>query len=295
MLPTIAEQTPKPGVTPNNRPLEIKISGSTDIGLQRDLNQDHFLIADLHKNMHVRSSSVNLENPELFGETMGKLMIVADGMGGANAGEVASQLAILEMAKHLLNSMHWLFCPRQPEITQFIEDLKLGAFSSHRAVRHDAEANPHHHGMGTTLTVAYLFWPLLYVLHVGDSRCYVLRDKQIQLLTKDQTLAQLLYDHGQLSKSEFETSPYQNVLTSVIGCDPEPEAVVYKTRLLPGDRVMLCSDGVNAHLSDADIERVLIDCRTPEQACQSFIDTANERGGKDNITSVVAFFNRPQS
>ena len=204
----------------------IECAGATDIGQKRAINQDHFLIADLHKNLHVCDSSVPFGQSELYGQTMGKLMLVADGMGGTKAGEIASQMAIQAMAEHLLNSMHWLFCPKEPEIEQFVEDLKAGAIRSHDAVRCNGESNPERRGMGTTLTVAYLLWPMMYVLHVGDSRCYILRDKHIQRLTKDQTLAQVLFDTGQLSEADLAVSPYHNVLVSAIGCKDGPDAIV---------------------------------------------------------------------
>lgn len=267
--------------------VDVDCAGQTDIGVARDVNQDHFLIADLHKNMHVQGSSVPFEQPELYGNVMGKLLLVADGMGGAQAGEIASQMAIQAMAEHLLNSMHWLLFPKQPEIEQFIQDLKAGVLWTHQVVRHDSETDPSHRGMGTTLTVAYLMWPMLYVLHVGDSRCYILRDKWIQRLTKDQTLAQMLYDRGQLTENEFQESPYHHVLTSAIGSEGRPEAVVYKTRLAPGDRILLCSDGVNAHLDDKEIESILAQGPSASEVCQKLIDTANERGGHDNVTAVV--------
>ena len=268
--------------------VEIDCAGATDVGLNRKRNEDHFLIADLHKNMHVSDSSVPFPSPELFGQPMGKLLVVADGIGGGNAGDFASQLAIQEMSIHLLNSMHWLFCPRQPEIEQFVEDLKTGAFRTHRAVCRDSANNPQHHGMGCTLTVAYLIWPMLYVLHVGDSRCYVLRDGYIQCLTKDQTLAQMLYDSGHLNEVEFVESPYHHVLVSAIGGSNDPEAVVYKTRLLAGDRILLCSDGVNAHLTDGQIETILAKPKAPNEICQELIDESNLAGGTDNITAIVA-------
>ena len=267
---------------------EILFAGATDVGLKRETNEDHFLIADLHKNLHICDSSVSFGSTELSGATMGKLLLVADGIGGSKAGEFASELAIHEISQHLLNSMHWLFCPKQPEIEQFVEDLKTGAYRTHQAVRRDSEQNPEHHGMGCTLTVAYLMWPMLYVLHVGDSRCYVLRDGFIQCLTKDQTLAQLLLDSGQLNQTEFERSPYHHILVSAIGGSENPEAVVYKTRLLPGDKILLCSDGVNTHLNDEQIESILSQDASPEKICSELIEESKRLGGFDNITAVVA-------
>ncbi len=283
--PTNAEFEPQVESPP---PSSIECAGRTDIGMKRMINQDQFLIADLHKNMHVRSSSYPNMREQLFGETLGKLMFVADGVGGGPAGEIASQMAIQSMAQFLLNSMHWLFNPKQPEIDQFVEDLKAGAMRSHETVRGQAEVDPNWRGMGTTLTAAYLMWPMAYVLHVGDSRCYVLRDGTLELLTKDQTLAQHLSDCGQLKGAEFESSPYHHVLLSSIGSSEDPHAVVYKTRLRPGDRMLLCSDGVNAHLNDSDIELILASNLTSDEICRQFIETAKERGGRDNITAVVA-------
>jgi len=279
------ESLPQPVVTAALGRLDI--AGRSDRGKRREVNQDQFLIADLHKNMHVASSSVPFDQPELFGDTMGKLLLVADGMGGAQAGEVASQIAINAMAQHLLNSMHWIMHPAGPEIEQFVKDLKVGAEFTHQIVRKDATSDPDHRGMGTTLTVAYLIWPMVYVLHVGDSRCYILRDQKLTRMTKDQTLAQHLFDAGQLSDKDLKESPYNHVLISAIGGEAQPHAVVYRTRLKPGDRMLLCSDGVNAHLDDKDIQTELSSAGTADEICQRLIDLANQRGGTDNITAVV--------
>ena len=238
--------------------------------------------------MHVQQASTPFAESLLAGETMGKILFVADGVGGASAGEVASELAIQSMAQYLLNSMHWLFHPKQPEIEKFIEDLKTGAKLSHEIVREDAQHHPEHRGMGSTLTFAYLMWPMMYVLHIGDSRCYVLRGDTLQQITRDQTLAQQLLDCGQLNGAEFEQSPYHNVLLSAIGAESGVDAVVYKTRLLAGDRVMLCSDGVNAHLDDEEIKDLLATDQAADQICTAFVEEANRRGGRDNITAVVA-------
>lgn len=270
-------------------PSDILCAGMTDVGKKRANNQDQFLIADLHKNMRVRSSSDSTLSEQLFGKALGRLFLVADGVGGGQAGELASQLAMQTMAQFLLNSMHWLFNPKQPDIEQFIDDLKAGAMCSHETVRDLGENDASRRGMGTTLTAAYMLWPMLYVLHVGDSRCYVLREGKLELITKDQTLAQHLCDCGQLNGKEFRESPYQNVLLSAIGAQDNPDAIVYQTRLYTGDRILVCSDGVNAHLEDSEIEKILGSDQTPSGVCQQLVDLANERGGRDNITAVVAF------
>ncbi|MGI9518189.1 MAG: PP2C family protein-serine/threonine phosphatase, partial [Pirellulaceae bacterium] len=205
-----------------SQPVVIQCAGKTDVGLQRETNQDQFLIADLHKNMHVLSSSIELDDQQVFGESMGKVLFIADGMGGMNAGDVASKLAIDATTRFLLNSMHWLFDPRQPEVERFVEDLKEAAVFTHGIVRQDAETVPHHTGMGTTLTLACIIWPMLYVLHVGDSRCYVMHKNDLVLLTRDQTFAQYLLDSGALSSEQFKNSPLKHVLISAIGGSDQP-------------------------------------------------------------------------
>lgn len=267
--------------------VKLDCFGMTDIGKVRATNQDHFLIADLQKHMRIQASSVPINPDQIFGQTMGKLMLVADGMGGANAGEVASELAVESMAKFLLTSMHWLIQPAQPEVEQFVEDLKAAARFSHEVVRDDAGRDPTHQGMGSTLTVAYLLWPMLYVLHVGDSRCYLFRNGELELLTKDQTLAQHLYEHGHLNQAEFEKSQFHNVLMSAIGAETDLNAVVYRRRLTGGDKLLLCSDGVNAHLNDEQIGQLMGVSASPQSICESIISNVNERGGRDNVTVIV--------
>lgn len=270
----------------NSNVIGFECAGKTDIGQKRPMNQDQFLIAELHKSLQVLDSSVQFDASDVFGQSMGTVMFVADGMGGANAGEVASQIAIKNTADFLLNSMHWLFHPTESDTERFVEDLRSAAIFSHNAVRADSENDPNHRGMGTTLTLAYLVWPMLYVLHVGDSKCYIKTEDGFSQLTKDQTLAQVLYDKGGLDTASFESSPYSHVLVSAIGIDGNPNAVVYRTRLEMGDRILLCSDGVNAHLSDQEISEIVSAEASCEKICEKLIATANERGGRDNITAV---------
>ena len=273
-----------------NQTVDIRCAGRTHIGRQRETNQDQFLIADLHKNMHVLSSSIALDDKQVFGESMGKVLLIADGMGGMNAGDVASNLAIKATTRFLLNSMHWLFDPRQPEIERFVDDLKEAARFTHGIVRQDAESIPHHQGMGSTLTLACIVWPMLYVLHVGDSRCYVMHKNDLVLLTRDQTFAQYLFDSGALSAEEFERSPLKNVLISAIGGSDQPSAAVYQQPLDNVDRLLLCSDGVTNHWSDQELKQLLSSAKSPDEICDEIIVVANERGGDDNITVITAQF-----
>lgn len=276
-----------------NEAVDIECFGMTDVGQCREVNQDHFVIGELHKHLASEYSSIDLEPCHSYGNTMGKLLLVADGMGGANAGEVASELAIKSTVGFLLSSMHWLAYPTESEVVRFVDDLKQAACFSHFAVRNDADNDPARQGMGSTLTVSYVSWPMMYVLHIGDSRCYLRQQEQLRLLTKDQTFAQHLFDEGHLNREQFEQSNYHHVLVSAIGAEGEPDAIVYQQRLSYGDRVLLCSDGVNLHLGDDEIDRELSRDLSSKAICENLIDAANRAGGRDNITTVVAKFLKP--
>ena len=273
--------------------VDIECFGMTDVGRRRETNQDHFVIGNLHKHMATEYSSIRLEASESFGGAMGKLLLVADGMGGPSAGDIASELAIKSTVEYVLNSMHWLIHPFEPGIEKFISDLKNAAWFSHFVVRDDSENDPTHAGMGTTLTIAYVVWPMLCVVHVGDSRCYLQHRGSTAQLTKDQTFAQYLYDNGHLSEEELQESDYHNVLMSAIGIDGEPDVAVYRQQLEFGDRLLICSDGVNGHLNDQQIGELLEQDQTARQICKSIVDESNSLGGADNITAVVAKFLQP--
>ncbi len=158
--------------------VQFDFFGLSDVGKKRPTNQDQFLIAQLHKFMHVNQSSFQFENELISGEPMGTLMFVADGIGGGPAGHVASRMAIEEVSRFVLNSMHWLHSDDPSPSESFVNDLIGAVNRTHRIVRRDADRQADHYGMGTTLTLAYIVWPNLYVVHVGDSRCYHLHQDE---------------------------------------------------------------------------------------------------------------------
>src|SRR5262249_35591209 len=158
----------------------------TDRGRVRESNEDQFLIANLTKSMLVHQTSLGLdEQTHLFGTSMGRLLLVADGMGGHAAGKRASALAVDSLTAYVLNTMHWFFRLRQDDEEQFLDDLKHALAYCQERVRAEGERVPGRRGMGTTLTMAYLIWPRLYVVHAGDSRCYLLRKGRLRQITRD--------------------------------------------------------------------------------------------------------------
>ena len=278
---------------------KIISAGRTDTGKKRDSNQDQFLIADLNKSMLVQSTSLELEaQSRIYGMSHGKLMMVADGMGGHQGGNRASRMAIDLLINQLLNSMHWFSSSENDEASReagFIEDLKRLMQHAHEAIENEARAEIKKKGMGTTLTVAYVIWPWMYVLHAGDSRCYLLRDGEIRQLTRDHTVSNQLVEKGGMTLEEANNSRWSNVLYNALGAGAAavvPE--VHKVPLQPGDTIMLCTDGLYRHVRDNEIRELLETELEPQESCRSLIELANFRGGLDNITAVVARLGDPE-
>jgi protein phosphatase len=154
-----------------------------------------------------------------------------------------------------------------------------------------AAARPEQRGMGTTLTMAYIIWPRLYVVHVGDSRCYLCRSPRLERITKDQTMAQQLVEQGVLAPEEAPQSRWSHVLWSCLGGQSRQLSVdVYKVNLMVGDTLLLCTDGLTAKLSDEDLRRLFQQKGNAEQTCRRLVAAANDAGGPDNITVVIARF-----
>ena len=274
--------------------VEFDFFGAADIGKERESNQDQFLIAQLHKFMRVEQSSIQFDNTRICGEPMGTLMFVADGIGGGPAGDVASRMAIEEVCRFVLNSMHWLHLDDPSPPKSFVNDLIEAIDRTHRIVRKNADANSERVGMGTTLTLAYIVWPNLYVVHVGDTRCYLIHQGKFVRITSDQTIGQTLFDKGILKPEELEKSQFGHMLWSCIGAVEDPTAVIYQRQLDVGDVVLLCSDGVTRHLSDEKLNELMTSSLTSREICETAINQCNDAGGADNISLVVTRCLRPQ-
>ncbi len=267
-------------------------AGQTDIGRRRENNQDQFLIAELHKSMLAQASSLKPASaPRLFGPTYARLFIVADGMGGHQAGNRASALAIELLINQLVDSLQWLPASDADRDTKFMDQLKLMFTLAHRAIERESIAQVEHRGMGTTLTMAYVLWPTAYVVHAGDSRCYLVRDREIRQVTTDHTVSNQLVRQGGLKQEDAQSSPWSNVLFNALGAGGrEVEAEVYKVALQNEDVLILCSDGLYRHVADHEMRDFVSQELEPSASCQAMIDLTNQRGGIDNVTVIVARF-----
>ena len=264
--------------------------GASHPGRVRDTNQDQFLIAQLNKSMLVSSTSLKLEQ-RLFGNAQGEVLLVADGMGGHRAGEKASRLAIGHLVRRLLNSVDWFWQDDDDQKEEeFIKDLQNLLRDAHARILRESAQKPDQRGMGTTLTMAHVVWPRMYVLHAGDSRCYLIRDGEAEQLTTDHTLARQMVESGGLRPEDEAHSKWSNVLWNVLGgnADGDLIAEVRRVDIQEGDVVVLCSDGLHRYVGKERLAEIVTESASPEAACQRLIVIANEAGGEDNITVVVS-------
>jgi serine/threonine protein phosphatase PrpC len=273
-------------------PGKIDCFGATDRGYIREQNEDQYMVADLRKSLDVHHTSLGFrEHSHLNGDTHGQLLLVADGLGGHASGERASTLAVDCLAHFAVNAMHW--CARLDDCDdeQVFAEWEEALQRCDEQVHAEGDARPERRGMGTTLTMAYVAWPNAYVLHAGDSRCYLLRDGNLRQITVDHTLAQKFADAGVISPEEIDQSRYSHVLWNAIGGNSETvSAEAHKLALELGDVLLLCTDGLTNELDDAQIAEMLASPRPASDICQHLVAAAKQAGGNDNITVVVAKF-----
>jgi PPM family protein phosphatase len=269
-------------------------AGATDRGRVRESNEDHFLVADLIKSVTVRETSLPVgDYMRQFAGLPGKLLVVADGMGGHAGGRRASSLAIETLAKYVLNTMHWFFRLQENREDDLVEELKAALFECQAAIGAAAATEAGRERMGTTLTLAYVLWPRAYVIHAGDSRCYLHRGGRLRRVTRDHTMAQKLVDEGVWTKEEAAESKWNHVLWSCINNKPDSlHPDVHRFHLEAGDSLLLCTDGLTRHVTDDGIAAEL--ARVPQTAAadvvKRLVAAANEAGGADNITVVAGHF-----
>jgi protein phosphatase len=270
--------------------VRVKFGARTDVGKVRPNNEDQYLVARLCKSLQVLHSSLPEDGGSSIADAEGYLMLVADGMGGHAGGEHASAFVVREAKKHVLETARWFFRLDDPDDGLRMRSLTEALERLDRALLEEASANPALAGMGTTLTAASSVGADLFVVHIGDSRAYLYRDGRLQQLTTDHTLMQKLVEKGLIRREEARVHPLRNVVTNTIGGAPGVKAEVQKLRLLDGDRVLLCSDGLTGPVTDDEIGELLGRHPKPADASRALVDAALERGGADNCTVIVAAY-----
>jgi protein phosphatase len=261
----------------------VSVFGRTDVGRTREHNEDAFAVADL-----------STDNPSLLPEVRrhvlgpkGTLFMVADGMGGAAAGEIASAMAVEVVLAEMREK--WIGNDAT-DSEEFVRAIRRATVAANQQIHNFAASHSEYRGMGTTATVAGLLGDVLYVAQVGDSRAYLVRDGVARQITKDQSLMQKLIEAGELTEDEAAQSERRNIILQALGPEPLVKIDLTHQKVRRGDVLVLCSDGLSGQVKKDEIARIVTEETDLVAACKLLIDRANENGGPDNITVIAARF-----
>lgn len=272
--------------------LNVDIGGATHQGHVRENNEDSYLLIRFGRSLERLATNLDAHLLEQNYSLTGYGMLVADGMGGMAAGEVASRLALSTLIELIVDTTDWtLALKRNKDLMTVCDRMTRRFFQIDKILKEEAARDENLDGMGTTLTVAGMLGNDLVLGHVGDSRAYLLRGDTFKQLTTDHTLAQALIDAGVASFDDPASRSMRHVLTAAIGSlDERVEPQVQRFRLSPDDQLLLCTDGLTEMVEDELIARVLREAQSAQNACKTLIDLALSAGGTDNITVALARF-----
>jgi protein phosphatase len=273
---------------PRPRDDELDMFGVTHRGRVREVNEDQFLLCTVHPQVVIHGTSLPApETLQLRGQRLATILLVADGVGGSAAGSVASRVATEAVTRYVASTLRSYHTAGSTSEGELMDALRGAAIAAHETVLAESESQLAGRRMATTLSLGIVVWPWLYVVQVGDSRCYVYQDGLLRQVTRDQTVAQELVDRGALSREGARTSPLSHVLSSAIGATealPELSRVDVRTR---GCVILICTDGLTKHVSDEEIAAHLAEMQSAEQVGRALLQLALDRGGSDNITLVL--------
>ncbi len=260
--------------------VQVRVFGRTDVGMIREHNEDNFLIADLSQ--RIRSIKPEIRQHEVG--PGGTLLAVCDGMGGAAAGEVASQMAVDTIYDLMQNAGE----PKSKD--QFARRISEAVGEAGARIYLAAKTNRAQRGMGTTSTVVGIYDRTLFLGQVGDSRAYLVRAGKIKQLTKDQSLVAKLIEAGQLTEAEAESYEHGHIILQALGTSDSVAVDLSFIDVRLGDAVLICSDGLSGLVTSAQMLEVLSTSDEPMDCCKRLTDLANNAGGHDNVTVIVARF-----
>lgn len=268
----------------------VELHAKSDVGRVRRGNEDNFLVLDL-SSRKTWTGSDGVEPPDELTKLdlgdQGLVLVVSDGMGGALAGDVASRMAVDSVREMLVGSNS---DDGSDQDAPLVDCLKKATVYANSEIHMKSQEDSRCAGMGATFTGAAVKGDILDLVQVGDSRGYIIRKDHIRLATKDQSLVQQLVDVGQISEAEAETHMFRNVILQALGAQNEIAPVTGKIRLRRGDTLLLCSDGLSGKLRSEDIQNIVNSNSELRTACDELVAEANNRGGEDNITVVLARF-----
>jgi PPM family protein phosphatase len=264
----------------------VRVFGCSDVGRTRDHNEDAFVVADLTEATPLPLQDESTETPG----DHGAMFMVADGMGGAAAGEIASSMAVDVVLQEL--QLRWIGAAH-PDADAFAQALVGATSTANDRIHAFARDHPEYRGMGTTATIAGVLGDTLYIAQVGDSRAYLIRNGVARQLTKDQSLMQRLIEAGEITAEEAEVSERRNIILQALGPEAAVKVDITHQQLRRGDTLVLCSDGLSGLVRDHEIAQAVLEEHDLRAVCLRLIAEANARGGPDNITVVLAHFDGP--
>jgi protein phosphatase len=278
-----------PADGPSTTEVQFDVAGLTDKGAIRDENQDHFMVVRTGRSFETLATSLPAEEVPARSEDRGLLTMVADGMGGQAAGEVASRTVLVTLTNLILEHPEWILKVDEESASDLLNRTIARYKALDSALAQRMNDDPSLRGMGTTLTVAYSLGLDLFIAHAGDSRAYLLHDGSVRQLTHDHTHVQKLVDAGMLSREEAAGHELRNVLTNVLGgAHRSVEVEFHRLRLAGGDRLLLCSDGLTGVVKDEEIAAILRATASAQESCRRLVDRALALGAPDNVTVIVA-------
>jgi serine/threonine protein phosphatase PrpC len=289
-----------PGGPPSREPpapfsslVQVDLAALSDVGKVRANNEDHYLVVRFGRSLETLQTNLPEEGESCFRET-GYGLAVADGIGGEAGGEEASRLALRTIVNLALHAPDWILRPEEEFLDEVMRRTEERYRQANNALNERARAEPELGGMGTTMTLALSLGAALLVAHIGDSRAYLFRKGELRRLTRDHTLAQAQADLGQITPQEAARSRLRHVLTrSLGGGGREVHPEVQRLELADGDCFLICSDGLTDMVDEGTIAAVLGSGLQADPTCRRLVDCALERGGKDNVTVVVARYRIP--
>ena len=275
---------------------QVDIAACSHPGKKRPNNEDSYLVCQIQRNLNTVTTNLPPELVPAPHSEVAYAMFVADGMGGAAGGEVASRTAISALIDLVVQTPDWVFSQQEGWAKQVLRRMELRFEKLRGILDKEVSKDPRLTGMGTTMTVAGSLGRILLIAHLGDSRVYAYTHGQLIHLTKDQTMAQLLADMGVITQEDAQSHHARHVLTGAITADAQSADVELRIeRLNDGDQLLLCSDGLTDMVSDADIAAVLAKKQPSQQSSEELVDLALEAGGKDNVTVIVASYKIPDN
>jgi protein phosphatase len=272
--------------------LDVDLGAISHTGHVRENNEDSYLVIKFGRSLENLLTNVDEDLLQQSFLMNGYGMLVADGMGGAAGGEVASRLALSNLVELIVDTSDWILTlQREHDVFTVLERMTERFLEIDAILRKEADKDTTLQGMGTTLTVAGVLGSDLVIGHVGDSRAYLLRGDELKQLTTDHTLAQALIDAGVANRDDPASRSMRHVLTAAVGSLGEqigPQ--VQRFKICAGDKLLLCTDGLTEMVEDSTIASVVSEAKSAQAACQDLVDLSLAAGGTDNVTVVLAHF-----